>query len=224
MTTRDRGKTRHVADAGSRVPRAPAGLDRLRLVARARIRPDSGVRGFMLAVRFTSAVVFVIFGVGKFANHASELASFEAYALPAPDIFVYGVGVVEIAGGVLLVFGPFVRLAALVLAGDMVGAIVVSGIARGETVSLTVAPLLLVAMVLLMLDRRGPQARIALGPRLWRGGPDRRGGLSRERGRPQQPGWTRSEKDYAETTPMTTRSHPNLELPRRCRARNAEPE
>ena len=41
----------------------------------------------------------------------------------------------------------FLRPTALVLAGDMVGAIVVSGLARGEIISLTLAPALLVAMI-----------------------------------------------------------------------------
>jgi uncharacterized membrane protein YphA (DoxX/SURF4 family) len=46
------------------------------------------------------------------------------------------------------------RPAALVLAGDMIGAIVVSGIAKGELISLTLAPAELVAMLVLM--RMGP--------------------------------------------------------------------
>jgi putative oxidoreductase len=121
----------------------------------------SALRYVMIAIRLTSAVVFVVFGIGKFTDHASELASFEGYGLPAPDAFVYAVGVLEVGGGVLLALGRLVRPAALVLAGDMVGAIVVSGIARGETVSLTLAPALLVAMILLMYlaPSRDPRAR-----------------------------------------------------------------
>jgi hypothetical protein len=37
------------------------------------------------AVRCAAAIVFVVFGAGKFVNHASKLASFRRYALPAPD-------------------------------------------------------------------------------------------------------------------------------------------
>ena len=44
----------------------------------------------------------------------------------------------------------FVALAALVLAGDMVGAIIVSGIAKGEIVSLTLAPAELAAMLIVL--------------------------------------------------------------------------
>ena len=56
----------------------------------------------------------------------------------------------EIAGALLLFAGVAVRLAALVLAGDMVGAIVVSGLGEGEVISLTLAPALLLAMAYLV--------------------------------------------------------------------------
>jgi uncharacterized membrane protein YphA (DoxX/SURF4 family) len=107
----------------------------------------------LTAVRLISGGVFVVFGAGKFVNHASELASFRAYDLPAPELFVVVIGVIELVGGALLVVNRFVRSAALVLAADMVGAIVVSGIARGELISLTLAPAELVAMVALITAR-----------------------------------------------------------------------
>jgi putative oxidoreductase len=94
----------------------------------------------LLLLRLGSGVVFVVFGAGKFVNHASELASFQAYGLPAPDAFVYAIGVIELVGGLLLIVGLATRPAALVLAGDMIGAVVVSGIGLGELVSLTLAP------------------------------------------------------------------------------------
>jgi putative oxidoreductase len=96
--------------------------------------------------------VFVVFGAGKFVNHASELASFRFYGLPAPEVFVDLIGALEFLGGLMLAAGRWVRLVALLLAGDMVGAIVVSGIGRGELVSLTLAPLLLLAMLYLLRD------------------------------------------------------------------------
>jgi uncharacterized membrane protein YphA (DoxX/SURF4 family) len=116
---------------------------------------DSGSRRspsgrWAIAIRWTAAIVFVVFGVGKFANHASELSSFRNYGLPLPNTFTYAIGALELVGGLLLASGLMVRLAALALAADMVGAIVVSGIGRGEDVSLTLAPALLVAMLFLI--------------------------------------------------------------------------
>jgi uncharacterized membrane protein YphA (DoxX/SURF4 family) len=95
-----------------------------------------------------------VFGAGKFVNHGSELASFRHYTLPAPEVFVYVIGVLELLGGLLLASGRLVKLAALALAGDMVGAIAVSGIGRGEDISLTLAPALLAAMILLIWTER----------------------------------------------------------------------
>jgi putative oxidoreductase len=104
----------------------------------------------LLVLRLLSGGVFVAFGIGKFVNHASELASFKSYGLPAPEIFVVVIGLVELVGGLLLIIGVLTRLAALVLAVDMIGAIVVSGIAKGEIISLTLAPAELLAMLVLL--------------------------------------------------------------------------
>ena len=110
------------------------------------MKPDRG----LLLLRLASGGVFVAFGLGKFVNHASELASFRSYGLPAPAVLVLVIGVVEVVGGVLLIAGIYTKPAALVLAGDMVAAIIVSGIAKGELVSLTLAPAELAAMVVVL--------------------------------------------------------------------------
>ena len=108
--------------------------------------------------RVAAGVVFVIFGVGKFSQHATEVDSFRTYGLPSPDAFVYAIGVLEIAGGLMLIAGLGTRLAALALAGDMVGAIVVSGIKEGEIVSLTLAPAELVTMIVLLFTGAGSRS------------------------------------------------------------------
>jgi len=104
----------------------------------------------LTALRLASGVIFVIFGLGKFVNHPSEASSFATYGLPHPGAFAYVIGVLELVGGALLLLGRLVLPMALLLAADMVGAIVVSGIGRGERVSLTLAPALLVVMLLLV--------------------------------------------------------------------------
>ena len=106
------------------------------------------------AIRWSAAIVFVVFGAGKFVNHGSELASFRQYALPAPAVWVYLIGVLEIVGGLLLASGRLVRFAALALAADMAGAIIVSPFGRGELLSLTLAPVLLIAMTFLIWRER----------------------------------------------------------------------
>ena len=110
----------------------------------------SGRERWTTALCWTAGIVFVVFGAGKFVNHASELASFRAYSLPAPAVAVYVIGAIEMIGGLLLAGGVLVRVAAVVLAGDMLGAIVFSGLARGEYISLTLAPVLLLAMIFLI--------------------------------------------------------------------------
>ena len=110
----------------------------------------------LLLLRLASGGVFVAFGAGKFINQASELASFRAYGLPAPEAFVIVIGAIELIGGALVITGLFTRWAALVLAGDMFGAIIVSGLGRGELVSLTLAPAQLLAMAALLRQGPGP--------------------------------------------------------------------
>ena len=65
-------------------------------------------------------------------------------------MLVLVIGVVEVVGGVPLIAGVYSRPAALVLAGDMVAAVIASGIAKGEIVSLTLAPAQLGAMVVVL--------------------------------------------------------------------------
>jgi putative oxidoreductase len=107
-------------------------------------------------LRIAAGLVFVVFGAGKFVAHADEVDSFRSYGLPAPDVVVYLIGVLELAGGALLVFGLLVRPVAALLACNMAVAIVVSGIKEGEVFpSLTLAPALLVVMLLLLKPGKG---------------------------------------------------------------------
>ncbi len=108
------------------------------------------------AVRCLAGAVFIVFGVGKFTSHATEVASFNDYGLPHPDAFVYAIGVVEVLGGLMLLCGLLTRLVAVVMAGNMLAAIALSGIGEGEVIpSLTLAPLLLAGMLLLIWTGAG---------------------------------------------------------------------
>ncbi|MFL5782497.1 MAG: DoxX family protein [Thermoleophilaceae bacterium] len=105
-------------------------------------------------LRIAAGIVFVVFGVGKFTQHSTEVDSFREYGLPSPDAFVYAVGVLEVTGGLLLIAGVLLWPAALALAGDMMGAIALSGVGEGEAISLTLAPALLAVMVALLVRER----------------------------------------------------------------------
>lgn len=120
---------------------------------------EVGIARWAAPVRWVSGVIFVVFGIGKFTEHAHEVNSFDAYGLPLSDAFVYLVGVLEIGGGALLIAGFLTRPAALIMAGNMLGAIVVSGIGEGEVLpSLTLAPALLAAMLFLLWVGPGSHA------------------------------------------------------------------
>jgi putative oxidoreductase len=103
-----------------------------------------------VGTRLAPGCVFLVFGADEFVNHARNVHSFTAYGLPSPSLFSYAIGTLEIVGGLALISGIALLPVAVALAGDMVGAIVVSGIALGELVSLTLAPAMLAAMLVLI--------------------------------------------------------------------------
>ena len=86
------------------------------------LAPRDGAAGwFASAVRVVTGVLFVLFGIGKFADHMKEATDFESYGVPLPDISVWVSGTIEVVGGVLLVMGLLTRLAAAALAVNLVG-------------------------------------------------------------------------------------------------------
>jgi putative oxidoreductase len=101
-------------------------------------------------IRLAAGVIFISFGTGKFADHASEAASFVHYGVPLAGASVWAVGLVEAIGGLLLVLGLFTRWAAAALAADMIGVIVTAGRVDGGLLNLGLAPLLLVGMLLIL--------------------------------------------------------------------------
>ena len=111
-------------------------------------RDGQATKAFL--IRVAAGLVFVAFSFGKFVRHAEEASAFDRYGLPWPGLFTYAIGVTELVCGVLLVLGIAPRLVALVLAGNMIGAISTAGRIDGGPIHLGLAPLLLVGMLFLV--------------------------------------------------------------------------
>jgi putative oxidoreductase len=101
-------------------------------------------------VRIAAGGFFVGVGIGKFVEYSKEVHDFRSYEVPWPEVAVPFVGVIEVVGGALLVVGLLVRPAALVLALNMVGALLTAGRVEGGSFHLVYAPALLLAMIVLL--------------------------------------------------------------------------
>ena len=115
-------------------------------------RPDAVVRRERGSSRVSivAGLIFVIAGLVKFALHHWELHAFRSFGLPWAGELEILAGVLETAGGLLLIGRRWVLPSALLLSATMVVAIVSSGIVHGEVIpSLTLAPALLLAMLFL---------------------------------------------------------------------------
>jgi uncharacterized membrane protein YphA (DoxX/SURF4 family) len=111
-------------------------------------------------VAILTGVVFIPAGLVKFAFHHWELHAFEEFRLPWPFALELLAGVLETAGGVLLIARRFVVPVSVLLAVTMLVAIGASGIGHGDVIpSLTLAPALLVALVFLIVRVLRPRPR-----------------------------------------------------------------
>jgi len=115
------------------------------------------------AARVGAGIVFVAYSFGKFVRHEAEAESFDRYGIPLADQATYLVGAVELVGGLMLIVGIGTRLAALALAGDMVGAIATAGRIDGGPVNLGLAPALLATLIVLIWTEGG---RLSVDERL----------------------------------------------------------
>ncbi len=122
-------------------------------------------RALLTILRVLVGLQFVLSGlVPKFLFHGQTVASFDRWGLPAPDLFVYAVGSLEVVGGLALVAGVAPRWAAAALTLDMAGALLTAGLVDGGIHLL--APPILAALLILIAVRGGARpARPALGRR-----------------------------------------------------------
>jgi uncharacterized membrane protein YphA (DoxX/SURF4 family) len=115
--------------------------------------PDSRLRDERTAtkVAIMTGVIFFFAGLVKFAFHHWELHAFRSFGLPFPAALEIFAGVVETLGGVLLILRRCVAPVSALLSVTMIVAIGSSGIGHGDVIpSLTLAPVLLVAMLYLL--------------------------------------------------------------------------
>jgi putative oxidoreductase len=77
-----------------------------------------------LLLRITIGFMFFSGAVDKLGNLGKFTAMFVGLGIPAAQVLAPATAVVELVGGAALMLGLGTRLAALVLAGDMVGALI----------------------------------------------------------------------------------------------------
>ena len=93
--------------------------------------------------------------LGKFFNHANETADFRRYGIPLAATAVIVSGIVELSGGLALIFGLATRPAAVALAANLIGAITTAGRVEGGAFNLGLARVLLAMMAFLVWSASG---------------------------------------------------------------------
>lgn len=121
----------------------------------------------LTVIRVLVGLFFVSAGIPKLLNHDMVVASFTHWGLPAPGLFVYAVALLEVIGGLALALGVATRWIALLLAVDMIGAILTAGLVDGGMH--LVAPPILGLLCALIAYRGGGAWQ--LRPELGSGGP-----------------------------------------------------
>lgn len=121
--------------------------------------------GFILTVpRVLVGFAFISAGVPKLPAPAVGIENFVRWGVPAPEIFVPAVGVLEVVCGAALVLGVLTRYAAVLLAANMVGAILTAGLIDGGVH--LIAPPILAAVSLLIALLGGGRLQLWPGPAL----------------------------------------------------------
>ncbi|MCK2237122.1 MULTISPECIES: DoxX family protein [unclassified Crossiella] len=78
-----------------------------------------------LLARLTVGFMFASGAVGKLGGLGKFTADFRGWGIPLPEVTAPATAVVELVGGLALMLGLATRIAALLLAGTMLGALVV---------------------------------------------------------------------------------------------------
>lgn len=114
-----------------------------------------------VVLRVVLAAVFIPAGLGKFVNHDAYVERFERWGFGfAPGAVAILVGIVEVVGGLALLLGVVPRAFALVLIGNMLGALVTAGrVDGGQDIWLPIVLIVLLGAIALWGG-----GRLALAP------------------------------------------------------------
>ena len=96
---------------------------------------------------------FIALGVERFLRHDTAMDDLQRWGVPQPSAGVYVLGGIEVVCGVLLVLGLLPRLAALILAIEMVAAMFVAG--RVDGVLYLLVPGLILIFLLILIGSGG---------------------------------------------------------------------
>lgn len=96
----------------------------------------------LLVVRLAVGIPLVVSGVGKVLNAGPKAKGIDAFAeflttlgIPMPGVFAWVIGLIELVGGLMLLIGLLSRLAALLVATDMLVAMVLVHLPNGYPVT-----------------------------------------------------------------------------------------
>jgi putative oxidoreductase len=83
-------------------------------------------------LRIVLGIAFLVHGWGKLSGGVDNVAgSFGMLGIPAPELMAWVVTIVELGGGILLVVGFLSQIAGILIALDMLGAILFAYLLRG---------------------------------------------------------------------------------------------
>jgi putative oxidoreductase len=119
-----------------------------------------------LVLRVLLAALYIPVGLGKFLNHDTYVERFErwGFGAAAGEVAIL-VGIVEVVGGLLLLLGVVPRLVALVLIGNMVGALATAGrVDGGQDIWLPIVLIVLLSAIVALGAGRWSLTPAAIRP------------------------------------------------------------
>ena len=111
----------------------------------------------VLIGRILLAIIFIMAGLGKFADSAGQAAYFGSVGLPMPGVLVWLVGIFELVAGIAVLVGFMTRPAAYLLAIFTIASAVVAHTSFGNPIEMIMfMKNMAIAGGLLVLAANGP--------------------------------------------------------------------